>query len=331
MSEILSQSEIDSLLSALAAGESGTEEVVETDTRKVKPYDFKHPERFSKEHVRALQMVYDHFGRLSSAGISAMMRSLCEVKLISTDQLSYDEFIRSIPSPTFINIVNVGPVGGTIVMEFSPSLSYTFVDRLMGGAGAKSGFDRELTEIEIQLLKRIADRCLDEMAESWEKVYPFTFSLDLSETNPQLFLQLLLPTEMTILLTFEVTLTESIGTLSICIPYPAVEKILPRLSARSWFTSQHRSTTNEVDTALRDHLNAVPLDVRCFLGQTHLTVQELVELGQGDVVPLMTQRDDEVVVRVGEEDKYYGSPGTWRNHRAVRITRPIPEESSPWR
>lgn len=326
MAEILSQAEIDALLTALSTGEGHAEEVHETDTRKVKPYDFKHPERFSRDHVRALQMVHEQFGRLCSASLSALMRSLCEVKLISTDQLSYDEFIRSIPTPTFINIINVPPGNGTMIFEFSPSLSYTIVDRLLGGAGAKSSIHRELSEIEKAILMRIVDRFLECMTESWANVMPLNFALEASETNPQLFLQLLLPSEMTILLTFEVTLTESIGTVSLCIPYPAIEDILPRLSARTWFTGLHKSSNPEMETVLRHHMNAVPLDLRVFLGRTELSIQELLELRPGDVVPLETRQDGEVTVLIGGEEKYFGTPGTRRQHRAVRVTRPVPEE-----
>ena len=135
MGDILSQSEIDALLSALSSGEVTAEKLEEEDVRVVKIYDFKHPDRFSKDQTRTLQMLHDHFSRLLSTSMSAFLRNIAEVRLVSVDQLSYNEFIRSIANPTCISLLKMTPLEGNALLEISPNLSFTIIDRLMGGSG----------------------------------------------------------------------------------------------------------------------------------------------------------------------------------------------------
>jgi flagellar motor switch protein FliM len=323
MPEILSQNEIDALLSALSSGGAVEGAPSPEPGKGVKLYDFKHPDRFSKDQTRSLQMLHEHFSRLTSTSLSTYLRTITEVKLVSVDQLSYDEFIRSIPNPTCISLFQMPPLEGNALLEISPSLAFAIIDRLMGGKGQAFHKNRELTEIEKSILLKIMDRIFETMREAWSSVIELTMSLKATEVNPQLFLQLYLPTEMVILMTQEVNVGESTGTFCVCIPYVVLEPIAGRLSSRSWFSG--RSTANEeiTEEVMNHHLSKFNLPLTAYLGDARLKVKDILGLEKGDIVPLYTRRDEEIVVNVSGKPMYLGRPGTHRKHRAFKITKVV--------
>lgn len=325
MADILSQSEIDALLSAFASGE-GTPDTYEEGAekiREVKVYDFNHPDRFSKDQIRTMHNLHDHFARIFSISLSAFLRTIVEVKLVSVDQISYEEFIRSIPNPTSLNVINMDPLEGKGLMELSPTLSFPVVDRLMGGAGNVFKKNRELTEIEQTIIEKVLYRAFDCLHEAWANVLPLNLSLEQSETNPQLLMQNYLPSEMVILMTFEVILGEISGTLSFCIPYPTLEPIAGQLSSTSWFAASKKELSIEQTEVLERRLQRVNLPIIAFVGGTKITMRELLALDEGDVIQLQTRTDDDFVVKIGNEYRYYAQPGIHRRHHAIKITRII--------
>jgi flagellar motor switch protein FliM len=322
MAEILSQGEIDALLMALSSGTVQEEPVVAESTRGVKVYDFKHPDRFSKDQTRSLQMLHEHFARLFSTSLSTYLRTITEVKLVSVDQLSYDEFIRSIPNPTCINLFEMKPLEGNALLEISPSLTFAVIDRLMGGRGNVFRRNRELTEIEMRIVSIILDRVFESLEEAWHSVIDLKISMLRTETNPQLFLQLYLPTEMVILMTLEVNIGESSGTFCICVPYVVLEPVSGNLSSRSWFSVKATSTEGDKNK-IENHLKKARLAMKAFLGNTKLKVRDILDLEIGDVVPLATRKDEDVIVEIAGKPMYLGRPGTHRKHRAFKITRVI--------
>lgn len=319
MGDILSQAEIDALLSALSSGEVTAEKLEEEEIRTVKVYDFKHPDRFSKDQTRTLQMLHDHFSRLFATSLSAFLRTIGEVRLVSVDQLSYNEFIRSIANPTCVSLLRMKPLEGNALLEISPNLSFTIVDRLMGGAGKEMKKNRELTEIEQTLLKRVIERVNESLHEAWHNVVPIEPELDVMETNPQLFLQLYLPTEMVILMTFEVMIGENAGAMSLCIPYVVLEPVVQKLSSRSWFSAAKKALDADNRNLLQNRLKAVQLELCALLGGTKLTVRELLDLRAGDVVPLRTRTRDMIPILVGKRRRFMGKPGVKDKHRAVQV------------
>jgi len=326
MAEILSQNEIDSLLAALSTGDPGESGNVQDTGKGVKIYDFKHPDRFSKDQTRSLQMLHEHFARLFSTSLSTYLRTICEVKLVSVDQLSYDEFIRSIPNPTCINLFEMHPLNGTAVLEISPSLAFSVVDRLMGGRGQTFQRNRELTEIEVSIVLKIISRIFDELKDAWGDVIELSMDLKATEMNPQLFLQLFLPTEMVILMTLEVNLGESSGTFCICIPYVVLEPVAGRLSARSWVSGRRAGSEVESKAAMENHLRKFHLELRAFLGSTDLKVQEILDLELGDVLQLTQRKDEEIDILLADNVMFKGRPGTHRKHRAFKVTQVIAKE-----
>jgi flagellar motor switch protein FliM len=326
MAEILSQSEIDSLLSALSSGTMSEESSPPDAVKGIKVYDFKHPDRFSKDQTRSLQMIHEHFARLFSTSLSTYLRSITEVHLVSVDQLSYDEFIRSIPNPTCVNLFEMDPLEGNALLEISPSLAFSIIDRLMGGKGQPFRRNREMTEIEQSIILKIIDRIFEALAEAWGGVVRLRLSLKATETNPQLFLQLYLPTEMVILMTLEVNIGENSGTFCICVPYVVLEPVAQSLSSRSWFSARKSDLHSDDPEKLETYVKKVAIPVSCYLGNTELKVSEILNLEVGDVVPLENRTDEEIVVEVSGKAMYMARPGTHRKNRAFKITRPIGSE-----
>lgn len=326
MAEILSQSEIDALLSALSTGGTTEASVPTEGSKGVKIYDFKHPDRFSKDQTRSLQMLHEHFSRLFSTSLSTYLRAISEIKLVSVDQLSYDEFIRSIPNPTCVNLFELKPLEGNAVLEISPSLAFAIIDRLMGGKGQTFHKNRELTEIERSILLRIIDRIFEALQEAWSSVVELQLALKTTEVNPQMFLQLYLPTEMVILMTHEAHIGESTGTFCVCVPYVVLEPIASRLSSRSWFSGRTSGADDEIRTEMEVHLKRFDLEVTALLGNSYLSVQDILDLEVGDVIPLSKRRDEEIEVHVSGKPMFMARPGTHRSHRACKITQVVGDE-----
>jgi flagellar motor switch protein FliM len=193
----------------------------------------------------------------------------------------------------------------------------------MGGKGQTFRKNRELTEIEQSIVLKIIERIFEGLEESWVGVVKLNLELKSTETNPQLFLQLFLPTEMVILMTMEVNIGESSGTLCICIPYVVLEPVANKLSSRSWFSGRKQTEDSKKDNAMEVHIKKVDLPITAFLGSARLKVSEILSLETSDVVPLHKRKDDEIEVFVCGKPMYLGRPGTHRNHRAFKVTEVI--------
>jgi len=323
MVETLTQNEVDALLSALTSGDLDTEVSESREpARRVKKYDFMHPERFSKDQTRTLEMLHDQFARLFATSLSALMRNIIEVRLVSIEQLAYQEFIQSIPKPTSINIVGMQPLNGKAVVEFSPSFCFTAIDRLMGGTGTNTGRNRELTDIEKALMRKILDLLLEGLETAWKSVVALKPTVEAMETNPHISMQLFMPSEMVILLTFEVGIVGHTGTVSICIPFVVLEPVGRQLSSRSWFSATRKGVTPELRKAMEQNVCRVSLPVRVDLGEAELTMREIMGLSVGDVIPLQRGVNEDVDVYIGENVRFPGRPGIHRTSRAVQVCAP---------
>ena len=233
MNEVLSQDEIDQLLMAFGSGESDTEDFRQVkDTRKIKIYDFKRPDKFSKEQIRTVQMMHETFARLTTTSLSAQLRSLVHVQVASVDQLTYEEFIRSIPTPTTLAVINMDPLKGNAILEIDPAITFSMIDRLFGGTGQGTKVQRDLTDIEQSVMEGIIVRILANMRESWTQVIDLRPRLGQIETNPQ-FAQIVPPNEMVVLVTLETKVSDEEGMMNFCIPYLTIEPIISKLSTHS--------------------------------------------------------------------------------------------------
>jgi flagellar motor switch protein FliM len=251
--EVLSQEEIDQLLTAINAGDTEEEEVFRPacDRRKIKIYDFKRPDKFSKEQIRTVSMIHDTFSRLATTMLSAQLRSMVHVHVASVDQLTYEEFIRSIPTPTTLAIINLDPLKGNGILEIDPAITFSIIDRICGGTGEGTKSQHELTDIESSIMEGIIVRMLGNMREAWTHIIDLRPRLGQIDTNPQ-FAQIVQPTEMTVLVTLETRVADVEGMINFCIPYLTIESVLDKFTTAYWFGNTPFSSKNYKLTEIDD-------------------------------------------------------------------------------
>ncbi len=339
--EVLSQQEVETLLQSMATqGQTATEtppapqatELVGTRRRvgpreKVTPYDFKRPERVGKEQMRALQTLHEGFGRNFAAGLSAMLRSMVEVKLTSVDQLTYSEFIFSLENPTCFNLLKAPPLEGNIILDINPAVLYPIIDRLLGG-GREVGptARRPLTEIELLLVKRVTNLFLRELKKAWANVVDLEPEVERVESNPQL-VAIVPPNEVVVVVSFELTLGDVRGMINLCIPYNALERISNKLTANSWVAYGRREATPETIEQLGHSVRTAPVQVRVRLAKTRITARELIGLRVGDIITTEKDVHSPLIVAVEGVPKFWASPGVFKGRKAIRIIEPIADPS----
>ena len=327
MNEVLSQDDIDQLLTAISTGDSDNFKPV-SDTRKIKLYDFKRPDKFSKEQIRTVSVMHETFARLTTTSLSAQLRTLVQVHVASVDQLTYEEFTRSIPSPTTLAVINMDPLKGNAVLEIDPSITFSMIDRLFGGKGVTSMTNnkvRELTDIEQSVMEGIIVPILANMREAWTQVIDLRPRLGQIETNPQ-FAQIVPPSEMAVLVTLETKFAEVEGMINFCIPYLTIEPIISKLSSQYWFSSVRRSSTTQYLGTLKEKLATVDMDVVAEIGSIQLPIRDVLSLQKGDIVRLSNIRVGEpITLSVGNKQKFYCQPGVVGKKMAVQVIGKIEE------
>jgi len=322
MTEILSQDEIDALLSAISAGEVDAEDYGGSsvgEQKKVKIYDFRRPDKFSKDQIRTLQMMHETFARLTTTALSAQLRALVSVHVGSVDQLTYEEFIRSIPNPTTLAVINMDPLKGSSVLEIDPSITYTIIDRLFGGPGEPTKITRELSDIEMSVMEGIIVRILGNLREAWSTVIDLRPRLGTIETNPQ-FAQIVPPNDMVVLITLETKVGDVEGMTNLCIPYITIEPIISKLSAQYWYSSIRRGESDENRAIIQDRLDQVEIPLRAEVGEVELPLAEVLSLKVGDVVKLgQTTTRSDMTIKVGDRKKFKCRPGKSGNRICIQI------------
>ncbi len=322
MNEVLSQDEIDQLLTAISSGDAeGDEYKPITSQKKIKIYDFKRPDKFSKEQLRTVSNMHEAFARVTTTSLSAQLRALVHVHVASVDQLTYEEFIRSIPTPTTLAVINMDPLPGNAVLEIDPTITFCMIDRLFGGRGVTVGTkNRDLTDIEQEVMEGVIVRILANLREAWAQVIDLRPRFQQIETNPQ-FAQIVPPTEMVVLITLETKVADEEGMMNLCIPYIVIEPIISKLSSQFWFSSVRKSSTTQYLDILKGQLESVNMDVKAEVGSVKLPIKDVLSLRVGDIVRLSTIKVGEpLTLSVGSEKKFYCQPGVVGKKMAVQIT-----------
>ncbi|WAH35396.1 flagellar motor switch protein FliM [Alicyclobacillus dauci] len=322
MSEVLSQSEIDALLSAISSGEIDTSDI-RPDERaaRVRSYDFRRAMRFSKDHLRVLRRIHEQFSRLLTTHLTVQLRTVIQVQVESVDQVPYEEFIRSIPTLTVLHLMEMEPLEGRVVLEMNPQVVFAMLDRFMGGDSASPYRERELTDIEMTLMKKLVTPVTELLADSWRGVTQLEPEFVSMESNPQ-FLQLTTPNETVLVIAMSVRIGETSGLINLCIPHTTVEPIMPMLSNRHIMDAGHRKhADSEEEHAVKSHVLKVPVDIEVQLGNTDLTVDELLNLDVGDTIMLQQTIHDPAVVYVDGAPAFWGSIGKRNKAYAVKILR----------
>ncbi len=317
--DVLSQSEIDALLSALTQGEMDAELLKkETEEKKVKVYDFKRALRFSKDQIRSLTRIHENFARLLTTFFSVQLRTYVEISVSSTDQLPYEEFIRSIPQKTILNVFEVPPLSGRILVEINPNIAYCMLDRLMGGAGTDLNKVDRLTEIEIKLMSRMFERAFENLSEAWSSIADIEPVLTEFEVNPQ-FLQLVSPNETVVVISLNVNIGGTNGMINICIPHVVLKPVIPKLSVHYWMQEEKETRSPREMEGLKKKIMNAEVPVSVELGRTEITVKDFLMLDVGDVIQLDRNINDPLLVKVGNIPKFLGQPGKKHKKLAVQI------------
>jgi flagellar motor switch protein FliM len=331
MAEVLDQSEIDALLASVDTTGPGEQESAGSPSDpgarlesqspvETKTYDFTRPERVSKDHIRALASIHEVFARNFGATLSGLLRTIIDIRVVGVEQLTYSEFVHSLPNPTCFAIVQAPPLEGQMCLEMSPLIVYPIIDRLLGGNNNEVFIpQRPLTSIEWRLINRSLLHALEHLSEVWRNLVDARFEIVGTESNPQL-VHIVAPTEVVAFVTFEIQLGQSSGTMSFCIPFNVIESVLSRLTTQSWFYKPKPASELQVQRLTRNLVKST-VGLTTFLGQTRIKLSELRGLRPGDLVQLDKRPDEGLIVQIEGRNKYAGSSGQVRGRRAVRLLR----------
>ena len=324
--DVLSQSEIDKLLSALSDGTVSAEDVkADEEQKKIKMYDFKRPDKFAKDQIRTLFMLHESFSRLLNTYLSTHLRTLVNVEVASVEQLTYQEFVQSLANPSVISVLAVPPLKGNIIMEINTEIAFAFMDRVFGGEGKTGLKPRVLTEIEEVVVRRFIDTAMRQLQEAWSTVVEFSPTLEATESNPQ-FTQIVPPSDMVVIVTIQMKVGDVEGMMNICIPYLVLEPIMSKLTTTYWVASSvSKDDDPEQVKILQKKIKRTEVPFVVQLGSLDITINEFLTLGFGDVLQMDTKVEDNLICLVGHRPKFYCRPGTSGKKMAVQITKVINE------
>ena len=325
MSDILSQNEIDNLLQALSSGEVDAEEMKASSEKQVKNYDFSRPSKFSKEHLRTLEIIFEHYGRLLSTNLPVYLRKNIQVEVMNSEAVTYMEFSNCLSNPVLLGIVNFEPLEGNIIIEMASKLGYAIVDRMLGGEGEPLDKIREYSEIELLIIERIMTACVQLLREPWENVVDIHPRLERIETNSQ-FAQIISPSEMIAIVTISIKIGDVEGFMNVCLPYITLEPVMDKLNTKFWYSNMQERSGMEYAEAIESLISKAVIPVKAILGNSVISVSDFSGLQVGDIVRLDTKVNQELDVYVGDIKKFTALPGASGEDYAVRITSVIREE-----
>jgi len=327
MADVLDQTEVDALLAAVEAGNVSQDQGAayarsEAERqRDVQTYDFKRPERVSKDQMRAIESIHEGFARNFGASLSGFLRTIVEVRVATAEQLTYSEFIHSLPNPTNFNLLTAEPLEGQMCLEVSPLIIYPIIDRLLGGSSNETFVpQRPLTMIELRLVKRIIDRALENLTEVWCNLIDVHFELAEVENNPHL-VQIVAPNEVVVVIGFELKMGQRSGTMSFCIPFNVIEPVMGKLATQGWLAYKRRAAAESKEEELSHHLENTQVQATAILAETTITVQELLSLQPGDIIQTGKPANSDLLLRIAGRPKLACSLGRYKDHRAVKILR----------
>ena len=328
MAKILSQDEIDALLTTVSAGdgEVDDEQLDDDRLRSIIAYDFKHPNRVSKDQIRTLENMHDNFAGHYGSTLSAVLRTIADVDLVSVDQITYSEFIMSLVSPSCTYTYAAPPLEGGCLVDYNPTFTFALIDRMFGGNGKILESDRELTGIERSVMGRLSQKLYSDLTRAWENIVKLEIEQKSFETNPQ-FIQVVPPGETVVVVSFQIKVFQSTGLLTLCYPYVSLEPIITKLSAQNWIDATKKKNLDEDRMINRQNLNNVDTMVTAELLMTTIKVREFLGLQPGDIVPSERKISEPIAVYVNKRRKYFAQPGLSGKKRAVQITQPCDIEA----
>ncbi len=324
MGEVLSQSEIDNLLSQLTSGELDVDQIQEKTEGQVKDYDFKRPAKFSKEHLRTLEIIYEHYGRLISTNLPLYLRKSVQTTVASSETVTFSEFSNALSNPVILGIIDFKPLNGNVIIELSPNLGFAMIDRMLGGQGTPLEKNRDFSEIEMTIIEKLMIVCMQLMKEPWKNVVDITPIMERIETNAQ-FAQVIAPSDMIAIVTMNIRVGDVEGFMNICLPYFTLEDVMDKLNTKYWFSTMQKEDMTDYAGGLESLIRRVDVPVRAVLGNSVISVNEFLGLQPGDVIRLDSSVDSEMKIYVGNIKKFKALPGSIKDKYAVRVTKVLRE------
>lgn len=325
MADVLSQNEIDALLKQLSSGELNVDDIEDNKSAKVKEYDFSRPAKFSKDHLRTLEIIFEHFGRLLSSNLPAYLRKTVQVEVMNSEAVTYSEFSNALSNPVLLGLVNMSPLNGNIVIEMATNIGYCIIDRLLGGLGESIDKIRDFSEIELSILSRVFNIIIDLLKDPWANVVEINPYLERIETNSQ-FAQIISPTEMTAIVTININIGGVEGLMNVCLPYITLEDVMDKLNTKYWFSTMQDRDEQSYKDVIETAITKALIPVSAELGRSIVTVMDFANLQVGDIIKLNKSVEDELDVYVGNIVKFKAVPGSSNDNYAVKVTEIYREE-----
>ena len=325
MGDVLSQKEIDELLAAFSSGEMGVEDLNSTAEKPVKNYDFKRPSKFSREHLRTLEIIFENYGRLLSTHLPGYLRKSVSVEVMNSEATIFSEFSNALSNPVLLGIVDFKPLEGNILIELSGNLGYAMIDRMLGGGGAPLEKLRDVTEIEVSILSRIFTIITNLLHDPWVNVVNLQPRLTRIETNSQ-FAQMIAPNETVAIVTMTVKVGTIEGMMNVCLPYSVLEDVIDKLNTKFWYSTMQVRDEMVYKEFIESAIIKARIPIKVILGHSTISVNEMINMQSGDIIKLDSKIEDELNVYVGNIRKFTALPGSSSDSYAVKISTIVREE-----
>ncbi len=325
MGEVLSQNEIDALLNQLSSGELDVESISNAEEKPVKDYDFSRPTKFSKEHLRTLEIIFEHYGRLVSTNLPVILRKNAQVTVASSETVTFSEFTNALSNPSVLGVVSFEPLGGSIIIDLATNIAFAMIDRMLGGEGRPLDKTREFSDIELTILQKVLIMLTQLLRDPWKNVLEISPMLQRVETNPQ-FAQIIAPGEMIAVVTLNIKIGDVEGFMNMCLPFITLEDVMDRLNTKYWFSTMQESKDEEAKDNIEAMLKRVEIPIKAVLGNSRITVNDFMNLQVGDCIRLDAKVDSDMNIFVGNIKKFTALPGASDDQYAVRVTSVIREE-----
>ncbi len=325
MGEVLSQNEIDNLLAALSTGELDASDIQDVTEKPVKQYDFKRPSKFSKEHLRTLEIMFEHYGRLLSTHLPVYLRKSVQVSVTSSESVTFSEFTNALSNPVILGLVNFEPLPGTVILELATHLGFAMIDRMLGGPGVPLDRKRDFSEIELTILDKIMIICMQLLREPWRNVVDLYPRMERIETNAQ-FVQIISPSDMIAIVTLNIKIGEVEGLMNVCLPFFTLEDVMDKLNTKFWYSTIQDSKDKDYELQIETLIRKVDVPVKAVLGKSRISVSDFMSLQLGDIIRLDKRVEDDMEIYVGNIRKFRALPGSSKENYAVRVTTVLREE-----
>ena len=319
MGDVLSQNEIDNLLAAISSGELDADEFIQTTEKQIKDYDFARPSKFSKEHLRTMNNIFEHYARLLATNLPAYLRKNVQVEVINSEAVTYSEFTNALSNPVLLGIIDFSPLEGNIILELADNVGYTIVDRMLGGGGYPLEKMRDFSEIELTIIERIFNVCTNLLREPWINVIQLEPRLLRIETNSQ-FAQIISPNEMVSIVTMNIKIGNIEGMMNICLPYVCLEKVIDKLNTKYWYSTMQMSDDKSYQDIIETAIAKAKVPLRAVLGKSTISVNDFMNMQRGDIIKLNSKVGDELTIYVGNLHKFTALPGASSGSYAVKIS-----------